>query len=112
MRGFNLMLDLEARKQWHVIVVALDLANVVGHYVRHELMRLLVNILGVDQDFTNIVGEVVTNCSDHQAGFLIDQEGTRRALGSGLNRTPQMQQVVQVPLQLFGIAADTGSTSD
>ncbi len=44
--------------------------------------------------------------------FLVDQE-RRRARGGGFgDRLPQLQQVVQIPLQFFGFATHAGSADD
>ena len=106
------MLDLEAREQRHVIAVELDAVDVVRHDVAHELLRLLVDGLGVDQDFADVRVEVVADGADHQARFLVDQERAVLLLGGAFDRAPQLQQVVQVPLQFFGSAADAGGAGD
>ena len=78
----------------------------------HELAGLLINIVGVDQQFADFGREVITNGPDHETGFLIDQERARRGAGSAFYCGPQLQQVVQIPLQLFGGAADTRGACD
>ena len=84
----------------------------LGHDVRHELLRLLVDVVGVDQDVADVVIEIVTDGADHQRGFLVDQEGALAALGRAVDRAPELEQVVQVPLQLGCRAADAGGASD
>ena len=54
-RGFDLVLDLEARKQRHVVAVELDAVDVGRHDVAHEGARLLVDVFGVDQDFADVL---------------------------------------------------------
>jgi hypothetical protein len=39
----------------------------VGHHMRHELLRLFVDVVGVDQDLADVRGEVVADRADHQA---------------------------------------------
>ncbi len=63
---FDLMLNLEARKQRRIVAVAFDAGGVFRHHMRHELLRLLVHIVGVDQDVTNVMVEVVANRAYHQ----------------------------------------------
>jgi hypothetical protein len=46
--------------------------------------------------------EVVADGADDQAGFLVDQEGAALGLGGAVDGGPQLQQVVEVPLQFFG----------
>ncbi len=109
---FDLVLDLEAAEQRRVVAVALDAGRVLRHHVGHELLGLVVDVVGVDEDVTDVVVEVVTDRADHQAGFLVDQEGTLAALGRAVNGAPQLEQVVQVPLQFGGAAADAGGARD
>ncbi len=84
----------------------------LGHDVRHELLRLLVDVVRVDQDVADVAVEVVADGADHQAGFLVDQEGAAARLGRAVNGVPELEQVVQVPLQLGRAAADAGGTRD
>ena len=44
--------------------------------------------------------------------FLVDQEGAGLAVGGVLDGAPQLQQVVQVPLQFFVATADAGGAGD
>jgi hypothetical protein len=50
----------------------------------HELLRLVEDLVGVDQDFADIGLEVIADGADHQAALLVDQEGALLLLGSGL----------------------------
>ena len=109
---FDLVFDLEAREQRHVVVVALDAIDRTGHHVRHELLRLFEDVVGVDQDLADLGVEVVADGADHQAGFLVDQEGAVLRLGRAVDGGPQLLQVVQVPLQFFESAADARGTGD
>ena len=110
--GLDLVLDLEARKERRGIAVVLDAGHVVGHHVAHELRGLLVDVLGVDQHLADVGREVVADGADDEAGFLVDQEGARRRFCGRFDGLPQLQQVVQVPLQLFDRAADAGGAGD
>jgi hypothetical protein len=80
--------------------------------VAHELLRLLVDRLGVDQDLADVGLEVVADGTDHQARLLVDQVGVRLQLGRLLDRTPELEQVVEVPLQLFDAASDSRGAGD
>ena len=73
---------------------------------------MLVNVVGVDQDVTDIAVEVVADGADHQAGFLVNQEGTFASLGGTVDGTPQFQQIVQVPLQFWGAATNARGAGD
>ena len=108
----DLVFDLEAREQRHVVAVALDPGDIARHHVRHELLRLLEDVVGIDQDFADVRREVVANGADHQARFLVDEERALLRIGGALDRAPELQQVVQIPLQFFEAAADAGGARD
>src|SRR5690606_4589280 len=108
----DLRLDLEAVEQRDVVGVVLELAQALRHHLFHELPRVVVHLLGVDQDLADVGAQVVTQGADDQARFLVDQERGRlaqRGLGDG---APGGQQVVQVPLQLLRVAAHAGGADD
>ncbi len=105
---FDLVFDLEAREQRGVVAVALHARSVLGHDVRHELLGLLVNVVGVDQDVTDVVAEVIANRPDHQTGLLVNQERAFAAFGRAVDGAPEFEQVIQVPLQLGGASANAG----
>jgi hypothetical protein len=41
----------------------------------HELLCLLEDLVGIDQDFADVGLEVVADGADDQAALLVDQEG-------------------------------------
>ena len=140
--GFDLLLDLEAREERNVVAVALHAVDHVGHDVRHELARLLVDFIRVDEDFADLGLEVVADRAHDEVRFLNDEEGSRiEALAAAAvlrgfgrdradlaavffryvfvlrtrgvdDRIPELQEVVEVPLKLFGRAADAGCAGD
>ena len=110
--GFDLVFDLEAAEQRSVIAVALDLVRMLGHHVRHELMRLVEDVVRVDQDVADVAVEVVADRADHEARFLIDQECALARLGRAVDGGPQLEQVVQVPLQFGRSAANASGARD
>src|SRR5574340_968373 len=112
MGGFNLVLDLEAREQRYVVHVAFDAVHVVRHDRTHERHRLFVDVLRVDQDFADFRVEVVADGAHHETAFQVDQRRRFFGLRRALNRIPQLLEVVQVPLQFFLVAPDTGGARD
>ncbi len=76
-RRLDLVLDLEAREQRYVVLVALDAWRVVRHHVQHELTGLLVDVVRVDQDLADRRAVVVADGADHEVRFLEDQERRR-----------------------------------
>ena len=111
-RGLDLVLNLKAAEQRRVVAVALHLVCRLGHHVAHELLRLVVDVVGVDQNFTDIGGEVIANGADDQRAFLVNQERTFARFGSAVNGVPQLEHVVQVPLQLGRAAANASGARD
>ena len=111
-RILDLRLDLETVEQRGFVGVFLELAQVVRHHLLDEVARLGVHLRRVDEDLTDVRTHVVAQGADDQPRFLIDQERCRlgqRGLG---DRAPDLQQVVEVPLQLFSVAADAGGADD
>ena len=109
---FDLVLDLKAREQRRVVAVALDPVLVLGHHMPHELLGLVVDIVGVDQDVTDVAVEVIADRPDHQARLLIDQEGTLASLAGAIDRIPKLEQVIEVPLQLRRAAPNAGGAGN
>ena len=72
---FDLMLNLETREKGRFFTVALHAPHHVGHHVRHELARLIVDFVGINEDFADIGLEVVADCADDEVAFLNDEEG-------------------------------------
>ena len=56
--------------------------------------------------------EVVANRANHEARFLINQESAFAALARLVNRAPQFQQIVQIPLQFRRAAANARRAGD
>ena len=139
---FDLVFDLEAREERNVLTVALDAADHVGHDVRHELAGLFIDLVRVDEHFADVGLEVVADGAHDEVGFLNNQEGRRigaakraafddarldelrgaaavflahelilrrSGFGDGL---PELEEVVEVPLELFGRTADAGRAGD
>ena len=111
--GFDLVFDLEAAEQRRVVAVAFDAGGMLGHDMRHELLRLVVDVVGVDQDVADVIVEVIADGANHQTRFLVNQERTFAAFGRAVDGGPQLEQVIQVPLQLGRTPADTcGACND
>jgi hypothetical protein len=75
-------------------------------------LRLFENVVGIDQDFADVGLEVVADGANDQAAFLVDQEGTLLLVGRAFDGFPQLHQVIEIPLQFFGIAADRRSAGN
>src|SRR5690606_2249733 len=60
----------------------------------------------------DVAREVVADRANDEARLLVDEEGARGGTRRRLDRLPQLQQVVQVPLQLLGAAPDARGARD
>ncbi len=110
--GLDLVLDLEPAEQRRVVAIPLDPRCLVGHHVVHELLRLVVDVVRVDQDLADVLREVVADRADDERAFLVDQERALAGFGRLIDRVPQLEHVVQVPLQLGSGAPDAGGAGD
>ena len=106
-RGFDLVFNLEAREQRHLVLVQLYAPQGVGHDVADELTRLFVNFVGIDQNFADFGVVIIANGANHQTTFLQDQERSALRARRAFNRAPQLQQISQIPLQFFVVATNT-----
>ncbi len=110
--GFDLAFDLEAVEQWNAVFVQFDLAGVLRHHLTDEGQGFFLGFDAVDQNFADILTQVVTDGADDDVAFLIDQERGRTVQGRFLDGGPQLQQVIEVPLHFLAAAAQAGSTND
>ncbi len=110
--ALDLVLDLEAREERHVVAVELHLADVRGHHGTHERQRLVVDVRRVDEDLADVGLEEVADRAHDEARLEVDEAGPLLLVGGGLDGSPQLQEVVQVPLHLVEAAADAGGPGD
>ena len=108
----DLVLDLESREEGDIVSVALNALCHVRHDMQHELPGLLVDVIGVDEYLANIWMEVVTNGSDDEARFLVDQVGTGLKVAGVVHCLPELKQIVQVPLQFADRATNARRTGN
>ena len=110
--GLDLAFDLVAAEQGDFVLVQLDLVFERGHNRTNEVQYVLVNRSGVNQHLANVLTKIVAYSADNDVAFLVNQE-RRFALAGGLgNGFPELDEVVQIPLQLFGGAANAGSANN
>ncbi|CCQ85084.1 hypothetical protein PA18A_1673 [Pseudomonas aeruginosa 18A] len=110
--GLDLALDLEAIEQRNAVLVQLHLAGVLRHHLADEVQGFFLGVDAVDQHFADVLAQVVADGADDDVAFLVDQEGRATFAGRFLDRAPQLQQVVEVPLQFLGAAAEAGGAHD
>jgi hypothetical protein len=110
--ALDLVLDLEAREERHVVAVELHLVHVRGHHRAHERDGLLVDVRRVDEDLADVGLEEVADGAHHQARLQVDEAGALLLARRRLDGVPELQEVVQVPLHLLERAADAGRARD
>lgn len=111
--GFNLGFDLVVAEQRDFTGVQFDFAAEIRTTQRGDMLaRQLKHFRVIDQDFADILAQVVTEGADNDVAFLVDQERRRTAFRGFLNRFPVFQTEAQVPLQGFGGFADASGAND
>ena len=85
---------------------------VVGRHLIDEPLGLLMGFLLVNDEFPHILAEVVADGAQNKAVFRIEQPRRGLRLLGCLDRPPQAQQVVQIPLQFLRAAAHPGGADD
>ena len=109
---FDLAFDLESGKQRSGIAITLQLAQVVRHHLLQEFTSVLEHLFRIDQDLADVVAHVIAQCTNDDVGFLVNQERRLARDRRGSDRFPQLHQVIQIPLQVFRLAADTRGAND
>ena len=79
---------------------------------RDVLTRHLHDFWVVDEDFADVLAQIVAEGTHDNVAFLMDQERSRAAVSGFLNRFPVLQAEAQVPLQRFGGFAYPCGTHD
>ena len=112
-RRFNLAFNLVTIKKRYVIGVMFQFADIMRHDLLHEFLSIGEHLVIVDQDFTNIIAQMIAQSTYEQVAFLVYQERSFLFDGCFFNRAPELQEVIEIPLQLFGLASDAcGSDND
>ncbi len=70
--AFNLSFYLKTRKKRHIISITFNQTHIVGHHRCHKRLRLLENIIGVNQNFANIGLKIIANGANDQTAFQIN----------------------------------------
>ena len=111
-RGLDLALDLETVEEGDPGFVELDLAGALRHHLGDEVPRLPVHLFVVDEDLAHVLAEIVTDRADDDVAFLVDEKRPRPFVHRRLDRAPQLEEVIQVPLQVLLCPPDSGRAHD
>ena len=110
--GLDLAFYLVTAEQRDFILVQLDLVLERRHHRADEIQHVFMDAVGIDQNLANVLAEVVSYGADNHVAFLMNQE-RRLALARGLgNGFPELHQIIQIPLKLFGSTTNAGRTHD
>ena len=110
--AFDLVFDLEAVEQRQLFLVQLDAVLVLRHHLAHEEHGFFPGCLGVEQHLADLGAQIVADRPDDGVAFLVDEKGRPALAADLLDRLPQLEQVVEVPLQVPGLLADPGGAHD
>ena len=111
-RGFDLALDLVPAEQGGVVGIELHPVPVTGHHLLDELRGFGERLLAVDEHLTDVLAQVIPNGPQDDVVLLIDQRGSLLLAAGGLDGLPQLEEIVEVPLQFLGAAPDPGRADD
>ena len=68
------------------------------HHLLHELTGFFIRLAVINQDFTDVRLQVISQGSDEQVTFLVNKERAFFLVSCGLNGFPDLFQVIKVPL--------------
>ena len=92
--------DLEAREQRHLVLVVLHAVGMRRHDHLHEVARLLIAALALDQHLVDVLGIQIADVALDQVAFLIDGGRCDRLEGQVADLLPQAQQVFVIAAYL------------
>ncbi|SLY42032.1 Uncharacterised protein [Klebsiella quasivariicola] len=111
--GLNLRFNLIMAEQRDFTGVQFDFAAEIRTTQRGDMLAgQLEHFRVIDQDFADVLAQIVAESTNNDVTFLVDQERRRTALCRFLNRFPVLQAEAQVPLQGFGGFADACGAHD
>ena len=70
----DLTFNLEAIKHRCFVLVEFDFVTKGRHHLLNQIFHFVEHFFAVDQDFTDVLTQMVTNRTDDDVGFLIDQK--------------------------------------
>ncbi len=111
--GLDLRFDLIVAEQRDLAGVKLDFAAEIGTPEGGDMLaRQLEHFRVVDQDFADVLAQIVAEGAHDNVAFLVDQERSRAVFSGFFNRFPVFQTEAQVPLQRLGGFAYACGTYD
>ena len=111
-RCLNLAFNLVSAEQWNRIAVCIQFRRIVRHDLRDKCRGFSIGGVTFNQHLANISPKIVSDGSQYRAVFLVQQGRSGLIVFGGLNGLPDLQQIVQIPIQFFGASTDTGGSND
>ena len=71
---FYLGFDLVTGKKWDSIIIKLHFMQIVGHHQLHKFFRAFECGLMVDEDFIDVIAQIIANGANNDVAFLVDEE--------------------------------------
>ena len=99
-------------EEWNGLIVELHPLAIVRHDLINEAAGFVVGGLVVDGQFANVLAEIVPNGAQNEVVLRIEQLGCAGGFAGIKNGLPQIQQVVEVPLQFLRASADASGAYD
>src|SRR5690606_3044065 len=84
--------------------IVLHLVGEGRHHLLNEGRGKVVGLAVVHDHFADIGTQIVTDGANDDVAFLEEEVGGGGAVRLGLDGVPELQQVIEVPLQFFGSA--------
>ena len=75
-------------------------------------MGLVVGVLAVDQHLADVAAQAVADGPDDDVVLLIEQSRAVDVVGGLADGLVELQQVLEVPGELVGVAVDAGGADD
>ncbi|EXJ14961.1 hypothetical protein D779_2016 [Imhoffiella purpurea] len=110
--GLDLGLDLIAGEERDLVLVETQLLLVLRHHLLDEVLGSIVDRSVVDHDLADVRAQIVADRADDDVALLVDEEGGLAALAGGDDGAPQLEQIVEVPLEFLDVFADARGAYD
>ena len=108
----DLALDLVTVEQRDVVLVVARLVDELRHHLLQETPDQLEGTGVVDEDLVDVAAQVIAQGADDDVALLEHQQRRRLFPCRALDGIPQLQQVVEIPLQLLHRFAATRGADD
>ena len=92
--------------------VQMNLGNKVRTNHGNMLLDLFKYFRHINQNFTDVLSQVVSDGSENNVAFLMDEERSRSVVGSLPDHFPMLYKNIKVPVEILRALAYTGCSDD